>query len=138
MQWIDLRLGARGWFWRGGARGGGVGGGVVGVLCGGGWGWGGGGGGGAAWGGSGGGGGGGFGLGLVVVGEGREVVDLEGVGVNDGESEAVGRQGEVLASALDRRAVGVDELLAGAGLIDDDGLRADFVAADHLVGDGGA
>ena len=73
---------------------------------------------------------------LVFGGERREVVDLDGVGVDDGEGEAVGGEGEVLAGAFDRRAVGAEELLAGAGLVDDDGLGADLIGADWLVGDG--
>jgi hypothetical protein len=75
-------------------------------------------------------------VGLVFGGEGREGVDLDGFSVDDGEGEAVGGQGEVLAGAFDRRAVGAEELLAGAGLVDDDGLGADLVCADGLVGDG--
>ena len=62
-------------------------------------------------------------------------VDLDGVGVDDGEGEAVGGEGEVLAGTLDGRAVGAEELLAGVGLVDDDGLGADLVGADGLVGD---
>ena len=60
-------------------------------------------------------------------GEGREAVDLDGAGVDDGEGHAVGGEGEVLAGALDGGAVDVEELLAAVGLVDDDGLGADHL-----------
>jgi hypothetical protein len=63
-----------------------------------------------------------FEIGFVFGAERREVIDLNSVGVDDGESGATGGEGEVLACALDRRAVGVEELLAGAGLVYDHGL----------------
>ena len=66
-----------------------------------------------------------------------EVVDLDGIGVDDGEGHAVGGQGEVLTGALDGGTVNLEELPASAGLIDDDGLGADFVGADRLIRDCG-
>ena len=53
-------------------------------------------------------------------------MDFDGVAVDDGEGHAIGGQGEVLPGALDGRAVNLEELPAGTGLIDDDGLGADF------------
>jgi hypothetical protein len=72
---------------------------------------------------------------FVFGGEGRKIVDFDGVGVDDSETEAIGREGEVLSGPLDGGAVGAKELFAGAGLVNDDALRANLVSADGLVGD---
>ncbi len=74
---------------------------------------------------------------MLFGGQGGEGVDLDGVGVDDGEGEAVGSEGEVLAGAFDGGALGAEDLFAGVGLVDDDGLGLDLVGADGLVGDEG-
>jgi hypothetical protein len=74
---------------------------------------------------------------LLFGGEGRETVDLDGVGVDDGEGEAVGGEGKVLACTLYGGAVGVEDLFAAVGLIDNNGLRGDLIGADGLIDHGG-
>ena len=49
--------------------------------------------------------------GLFLGGERRELIDLDGVGVDDGEGHAVGGEGEVLTGALDGGAVDVRSCL---------------------------
>jgi len=71
---------------------------------------------------------------LLLGGEGRETIDLDGVGVDEHEGEAVGREGEVLACTLYGGAVNVQDLLAAVGLVDDHGLRRDLVGTDGLIG----
>jgi hypothetical protein len=51
------------------------------------------------------------------------MVNLDGVGMDEGEGQAVRGECEVLACTLYGGTVGVEDLLATVGLIDDDGLR---------------
>jgi len=71
---------------------------------------------------------------LLLGGEGRKTIDLNGVGVDEREGEAVWGEGEVLACTFYRGAVNVQDLFAAVGLIDDDGLRRDLFGDDGLIG----
>jgi hypothetical protein len=68
--------------------------------------------------------------GFLFFCERRELIDFDGVGMDDAEIEPVGRESEVLTGAFDRRALDLEELVAAVGLVDDDGLGGELFRLD--------
>jgi len=63
-------------------------------------------------------------------------VDVMFLDINMPKMSGIGETRSRLEPRLGRRAIGAEKLLAGAGLVDDDGLCVDLIGADRLIGDG--
>src|SRR5580698_7306201 len=67
-------------------------------------------------------------------GRGRQIVDLDGAGVEHGKTPARGRKREVSPGVEDRRGGDRELNLAGGQIVDLDALAADFVVVQRVVG----